>query len=177
VKAQHRNHLALVYQEIGRLAFRAGDNAGAIAWAERALAEAARADEQPSDRERVRERAATQAQAYNTLGVALARTGQPRQAVDRIKQSIALAEGHDLLQATCRGYTNLSVLESSLDPPRSIETCLRGLEVASRVGDLAFQSAARQSGGGLLRAHQSLRGGGYRSGGNRNRPRPPARPS
>src|SRR5436853_51163 len=73
-------------------------------------------------------------------GAAPARTGQPRQAVDRIKQSIALAESHDLLQATCRGYTNLSVLESSLDPPRSIETCLRGLEVARKVGDLAFQS-------------------------------------
>ena len=131
---------AQLYQEIGRLAFRAGDNAGAIAWAERALAEAARADASPSDGERVRERAATQAQAYNTLGVALARTGQPRQAVDRIEQSIALAESHDLLQATCRGYTNLSVLQSSLDPPRSIETCLRGLEVARKVGDLAFQS-------------------------------------
>ncbi len=131
---------AQLYQEIGRLAFRAGDNAGAIAWAERALAEAAREDAPPSDGERVREMAATQAQAYNTLGVALARTGQPRQAVDRIKRSIALAEGHDLLQATCRGYTNLSVLQSSLDPPRSIETCLRDLEVARKVGDLAFQS-------------------------------------
>ena len=32
---------AQLFQEIGRLAFRAGDNAGAIAWAERALAEAA----------------------------------------------------------------------------------------------------------------------------------------
>ena len=32
------------------------------------------------------------------------------EAVDRIEQSIALAEAHDLLQATCRGYTNLSVL-------------------------------------------------------------------
>ncbi len=131
---------AQLYQEIGRLAFRAGDNAGAITWAERALAEAARADASPPDSERMRERAATQAQAYNTLGVALARTGQPQQAVDRIEQSIALAESHDLLQATCRGYTNLSVLQSSLDPPRSIETCLRGLEVARKVGDLAFQS-------------------------------------
>jgi len=131
---------AQLYQEVGRLAFRAGDNAGAITWAERALAESARADAPPSDSERIREMAATQAQAYNTLGVALARTGQPHQAVDRIEQSIALAEGHDLLQATCRGYTNLSVLQSSLDPPRSIETCLRGLEVARKVGDLGFQS-------------------------------------
>jgi tetratricopeptide (TPR) repeat protein len=130
---------AQLYQEIGRLAFRAGDNAGAIGWAERALAEAARADAPPSNGERVREKAATQAQAYNTLGVAMAR-GPAQAAVDRIELSIALAEGHGLLQATCRGYTNLSVLQSSLDPPRSIETCLRGLEVARRVGDLAFQS-------------------------------------
>jgi adenylate cyclase len=32
---------AQLFQEIGRLAFRAGDNIGAIAWAEKALAEAA----------------------------------------------------------------------------------------------------------------------------------------
>ncbi|MBS0523847.1 MAG: AAA family ATPase [Proteobacteria bacterium] len=130
---------AQLHQELGRLAFRAGDNANAIAWAERALAELALADE-PSDGDRARETAATKVQAYNTLGVALARMGQLAQAVGTIEQSIALAEHHDLLQATCRGYTNLSVLQSSLDPPRSIETCQRGLAVARRVGDLAFQS-------------------------------------
>jgi tetratricopeptide (TPR) repeat protein len=32
------------------------------------------------------------------------------------------------------------VLYSSLDPRRSIETCLRGLEPAKKVGDLGFQS-------------------------------------
>ena len=125
---------------MGRLAFRAGDNAGAIAWAERALAEAAREEETPADPERAREAAATRAQAYNTLGVALARTGRLAEAVDQIEQSIALAEAHDLLQAACRGYTNLGVLYSSLDPRRSIETCLRGLETAKKVGDLGFQS-------------------------------------
>jgi adenylate cyclase len=130
---------AQLYQELGRLAFRAGDNPNAIVWAERALAELAPADG-PSDSDRARETAATRAQAYNTLGVALARMGQLAQAVGRIEQSIALAEHHDLLQATCRGYTNLSVLQSSLDPPRSIETCQRGLAVARQVGDLAFQS-------------------------------------
>jgi adenylate cyclase len=40
----------------------------------------------------------------------------------------------------CRGYTNLGVLYSALDPRRSIETCLRGLETAKKVGDLGFQS-------------------------------------
>jgi tetratricopeptide (TPR) repeat protein len=83
---------------------------------------------------------ATEVQAYNTLGVALALTGRVQEAADRIRRSIALAESHKLLQATCRGYTNLSVLLSSLDPPRSIETCLRGLEAAKKVGDLGFQS-------------------------------------
>jgi tetratricopeptide (TPR) repeat protein len=80
------------------------------------------------------------AQAFNTLGVALARTGRLAEAVDRIEQSIGLAEARELLPAACRGYTNLGVLYSSLDPRRSIETCLRGLETAKKVGDLAFQS-------------------------------------
>jgi tetratricopeptide (TPR) repeat protein len=80
------------------------------------------------------------AHAYNTLGVALARTGRPAEAVSQIERSIALAEARELLQAACRGYTNLGVLYSSLDPQRSIETCLRGLETAKKVGDLGFQS-------------------------------------
>jgi tetratricopeptide (TPR) repeat protein len=72
--------------------------------------------------------------------VALARTGRVAEAVQQIERSIALAEAHDLLPAACRGYTNLGVLYSSLDPRRSIETCLRGLEMAKKVGDLGFQS-------------------------------------
>ena len=131
---------AQLFQEIGRLAFRAGDNAGAIAWAERALADAAHEEKISNDPERVREAAATRTQAYNTLGVALARTGRLDQAVDQIERSIELAETHDLLQAACRGYTNLGVLYSSFNPRRSIETCLRGLETAKKVGDLGFQS-------------------------------------
>jgi adenylate cyclase len=131
---------AQLFQEVGRLAFRVGDNAGAIAWAERALAEAAREEETSADPERARETAAMRAQAYNTLGVALAHTGRLAEAVDKIEQSIRLAEAHDLLQAASRGYANLGVLYSSLDPRRSIETCLRGLETAKKVGDLGFQS-------------------------------------
>jgi adenylate cyclase len=131
---------AHLFQEMGRLAFRAGDNAAAIAWAERALAEAARDEEAAPDVARAREAAAMRAQAYNTLGVALARTGRLAEAVAQIERSIGLAESRDLLQDACRGYTNLGVLYSSLDPRRSIETCLRGLETAKKVGDLGFQS-------------------------------------
>ena len=79
-------------------------------------------------------------QAYNTLGVSLARMGRLAEAVDQIEHSVGLAEAHDLPQAACRGYTNLGVLYSSLDPRRAIETCLRGLETAKKVGDLGFQS-------------------------------------
>ena len=131
---------AHLFQEMGRLAFRAGDNAAAIAWAERALTEAAGEAETAAEPERAREAAAMRAQAYNTLGVALARTGRLAEAVEQIERSIGLAEARDLLQAACRGYTNLGVLYSSLDPQRSIETCLRGLETAKKVGDLGFQS-------------------------------------
>ncbi|PYN58280.1 MAG: adenylate/guanylate cyclase domain-containing protein, partial [Candidatus Rokuibacteriota bacterium] len=131
---------AHLFQEMGRLAFRAGDNAGAITWAERALAEATHEEEAATEPERAREATTMRAQAYNTLGVALARTGRLTEAVEQIERSIGLAETRDLLQAACRGYTNLGVLFSSLDPRRSIETCLRGLETAKKVGDLGFQS-------------------------------------
>jgi adenylate cyclase len=135
--AIQRAHL---FQEMGRLAFRAGDNAAAIGWAERALAEAGHEPEHVTQPERAREVASVRAQAYNTLGVALARTGRLDEAVQQIERSISLAEARELLQAACRGYTNLGVLYSSLDPRRSIDTCLRGLETAKKVGDLGFQS-------------------------------------
>jgi adenylate cyclase len=131
---------AHLFQEMGRLAFRAGDNAEAIRWAERALAEATPEAEAAAEPERGREAAVMRAQAYNTLGVALARLGRLTEAVEQIERSIGLAEERDLLQAACRGYTNLGVLYSSLNPQRSIETCLRGLETAKKVGDLGFQS-------------------------------------
>ena len=131
---------AHLFQEMGRLAFRAGDNTEAIRWAERALAEATPEAEAAAEPERGRDAAVMRAQAYNTLGVALARLGRLTEAVEQIERSIGLAEERDLLQAACRGYTNLGVLYSSLNPQRSIETCLRGLETAKKVGDLGFQS-------------------------------------
>ena len=128
--AIERAHL---FQELGRLAFRAGDSNAALAWAQRAL------DEVPAD-DAAHAATVVRAEACNTLGVALARLGRPSEAVAQIERSVAQAEAHELLQAACRGYTNLGVLYATLDPPRSIETCLRGLETARKVGDLAFQS-------------------------------------
>ena len=97
------------------------------------------------------------------------------EAVDKIEQSIALAETHDLLQATCRGYTNLGVLYSSLDPRRSIETCLRGPRDREEGRRSRLPVAALcQPCGRLLRADRPLRGRGHRGGANGHRPRPQA---
>jgi adenylate cyclase len=142
---EHRDdvELAHLYQEMGRLAFRDGDHQRALEWAERALAHVepllAPATE-PQDPETRREAAAALAHAHNTLGVALARLGRLEEAVARIERSVVAAEAEGLLSVVCRGYANLGVLYSTLDPARSIETCQRGLTVAKRIGDLGFQS-------------------------------------
>jgi adenylate cyclase len=132
---------AHVCQEIGRLAFRNGDNERAIEWAQRALAQAERVTAAAgADAEEAREGATAIAQACTTLGVALARTGHLEEAVRHTERSVEVAERHGLLRAACRGYTNLGVLYSTLDPGRGIETCQRGLETAMKIGDLGFQS-------------------------------------
>ena len=139
-----RGHIELahLYQEMGRLAFRSGDNPRAIEWAERALGQAAAlaGSESPSVAEGDRAAAEVTAHAHNTLGVALARIGRLEEAVRHIERSVAAAEAHDLLQVACRGYTNLGVLYSAHDPQRAIDTSVRGLETAKRIGDLALQS-------------------------------------
>ena len=134
--------LAHLYQEMGRHAFRTGDNQGALSWAERALAQAERVASSLKSRGAPADAGAAtaMAQAYNTLGVAEARMNRLRDAVGHIERSVAVAEAHDLMQAACRGYTNLGVLYSTLDPKRAIDTCVRGLETAKKIGDLGLQS-------------------------------------
>jgi adenylate cyclase len=144
--AGHPEHIELahLHHEMGRQAFRSGDNEGAVAWAERALSQAERlipaGAGDPGGSDRSVEVASAIAQAYNTLGVALARMGRLQSAVEHIERSVAVAEAHDLMQAACRGHTNLGVLYSTLDPKRAIDTCLRGLETAKKIGDLGLQS-------------------------------------
>ena len=137
--------LAHLYQALGRLAFRSGDNDGAIAWAERALAHADASDGPGGAggvgaAEQESELAEVVAHAHNTLGAALARTGRVAEAIQHVERSLAVAEAHGLLQVACRGYTNLGVLYSTSDPRRAIDTSVRGLETARRIGDLALQS-------------------------------------
>jgi adenylate cyclase len=140
----HAEHIELahLYQEMGRLAFRSGENDRAIDWAERALAAAdrLRSAAHANDADERREAAAVTAHAYNTLGIALARTGRLDEAVAHVERSVEIAHAHELLQIACRGYTNLGVLYSTLDPQRSITTCLRGIETAKKIGDLGVQS-------------------------------------
>jgi adenylate cyclase len=139
----HREHIeqAHLYQEMGRLAFRGGDSQRAVEWAEQARLHAERLAADPALDAGGRGEAVTAAaQSHNTLGVALARLGRLEEAVRHIERSVALARETGLLQAACRGLANLSVLYSTLDPARAIETCAAGLEMAKKIGDLGFQS-------------------------------------
>jgi adenylate cyclase len=138
-----REHIerAHLYQEMGRLAFRSGDSERAVEWAEQARLHAERLTADPAlDADGRGEAATAAAQSHNTLGVALARLGRLEEAVEHIERSVALARDNGLLQAACRGLANLSVLYSTLDPARAIETCAAGLEMAKKIGDLGFQS-------------------------------------
>ncbi|MGM4872128.1 adenylate/guanylate cyclase domain-containing protein [Bradyrhizobium sp. 956_D2_N1_5] len=130
---------AHLLQERGRLAFRTGDHVAAARWADEALGYArsvpADADEQGGP-----EAARAIAEALNTKGVALARLGRHEEAVREVEQSVAAAETAGLLNVACRGYTNLGVLYTIVDPAKAVEVCRRGLDVARRIGDLGFQA-------------------------------------
>ncbi len=141
--AGDREHIerAHLYQEIGRLAFRGGDSQRAVEWAEQARVHAEQLAADPALDAGGRGEALTAAaQSHNTLGVACARLGRMEEAVGHIERSVALARETGQLQAACRGLANLSVLYSTLDPARAIETCAEGLEMAKKIGDLGFQS-------------------------------------
>jgi adenylate cyclase len=131
-----RAHLS---QERGRLAFRTGDHAAAVRWADQAI-EYAEAYSTDTGKEIKLEAARAVAEALNTKGVALARLGQKVEAMHEIERSVAVAEASTLQSVACRGYTNLGVLYSVVDPARAIAACRRGLEVATRIGDLSFQA-------------------------------------
>ncbi|MEM7021954.1 MAG: AAA family ATPase [Pseudomonadota bacterium] len=141
---EHRDdiELAYLYCEMGRLAFRKGDNDGAVDLARKALALAERvlAAVRDDKLEAAREAGGIVAEAYGTLGVAEARRSHRQAAIAHVERSVDVAERHGLLQAACRGYTNLSVLYSNLDPRGAIDTCNKGLAVAQKIGDLGLQA-------------------------------------
>ncbi|AYG65655.1 MULTISPECIES: adenylate/guanylate cyclase domain-containing protein [unclassified Rhizobium] len=130
---------AHLLQERGHLAFRMGDQAAAAEWATQALQ---RLETLPIDgtTEAGREAARAMAEALNTKGAALARLGRRRDAVQEVERSLTVAEKADLQSAACRAYSNLGVLYTIVDPAHAIRICRRGLEVATRIGDLGFQA-------------------------------------
>jgi predicted ATPase len=130
---------AHLLQERGRLAFRTGDHVAAARWADEALGHA-RSVPADADEQSGLEAARAIAEALNTKGVALARLGRHQEAVREVEQSVAAAETAGLLNVACRGYTNLGVLYTIVDPAKAVEVCRRGLDVARRIGDLGFQA-------------------------------------
>src|SRR5262249_42338925 len=130
---------AHLLQERGHLAFRTGDHTAAAKWADEALGYA-KSVPSDVDQQAALEAARATAEALNTKGVALARLGRSREAVSEGERSVAAAEAAGLPRAACRGYTNLGVLYTMVDPAKAIEVCRRGLDTARRIGDLGFQA-------------------------------------
>ncbi|MBZ9850368.1 AAA family ATPase [Mesorhizobium sp. CA14] len=130
---------AHLWQERGRQAFRSGDNALAAKWADAAL-DCVRTLTTEHVSEIGRDATLVTAEALNTKAVALARLGRDREAVGQVERSIELAEAAGLLATACRGYTNLGVLYTTIDPTKAMEVCRRGLDVARRIGDLGYQA-------------------------------------
>ncbi len=125
---ESRERAALVH-ELARLYFRIGDNANARVWAERALELGKKLSAQE-----------TIAQAYNTLGIAVARSGEIEKGIEYVEMSRAGALEHDLLGAACRAYANLGMLYAAVDHAKSIAFSNEGLALARRIGDLACES-------------------------------------
>src|SRR4029079_19345208 len=130
---------AHLWQERGRLAFRTGDHAQAAKWADEAL-DCTRSLPPGLDPQAAREAALVTAEALNTKGVALARLGRSREAVHEVERSVEVAEAAGLQGAAFRGYTNLGVLYTTINPAQAMDVCRRGLAVSRRIGDLGFQA-------------------------------------
>ncbi|HSP73292.1 MAG TPA: AAA family ATPase, partial [Gaiellaceae bacterium] len=120
---------ARLYQELGRIHFRLGEHERAMEWARRALA----LGQQLGAPDVV-------ANAYNTLGIAIARAGDIEQAAAHVRQSLETALGHQLGAIACRAYSNLAVMYAALDHERSGEYCREGLALAEKIGDQLQQA-------------------------------------
>ncbi|SOC40416.1 adenylate cyclase [Rhizobium subbaraonis] len=131
--------LAHLMQRQGHFAFRAGDYRRAALWADRALECANHLPPRPNEAEKA-DIALAIARAFNTKGVALARLGQSREALQMVERSVEIALGANHLNTACRGYTNLGALYTTMDPARAIEVCKRGYDMARQIGDLGHQA-------------------------------------
>ena len=132
---------AHLYEELGLAAFRSGDNGTALEWSTRALqsAEAAMSESGPVAPDVRKAALAAVAHANNTIGAALARSGQLEEAREHMERSVAVAREQGLLDVACRAYANLGVLYSTVEPRRAIEVSQTGLELASKIVAASLQ--------------------------------------
>jgi len=79
-------------------------------------------------------------EAYNTLGVAMARAGDIERGAAYVKQSLETALARQLGAIATRAYTNLAVMHASLDHELSARYCREGLALAQEIGDRLQQS-------------------------------------
>lgn len=121
--------MALLYQELGRLHFRIGDDQQAIMWAQRALELGQRLDAYE-----------VLSQASNTSGISMARRGELEEGIAKVEQSLQIALQYGLPTAACRAYTNLGMLLAAIDRERALSYCHEGLALATKIGDLSQQS-------------------------------------
>ncbi|HXH83316.1 MAG TPA: tetratricopeptide repeat protein, partial [Candidatus Tectomicrobia bacterium] len=80
------------------------------------------------------------AEAYNVLGVALAREGDVEGGADVVRQGLQTALAHDLGSIACRAYANLAVMYTTLDHEQSERFCRQGLALAEKIGDRLQQA-------------------------------------
>jgi adenylate cyclase len=118
-----------LYHERARIHFRLGEHEPATRWARRALEIGERLDAPD-----------IVAEAYNVLGVALARSGDVEGGADVIRRSLGTALAHELGSVACRAYANLAVIYATLDPEQSERLCREGLALAERIGDRLQQA-------------------------------------
>ena len=171
---------AHLFQEMGRLAFRAGDNATADRrWARARAGRGWRRRRRGRATARAREATVVRAEAFNTLGVALARLGRLAEAVGADRA----AASRRPRRTTCCRRPAAATPTSACSMPRSIRSAASrpacaGSRPRRKVGDLGFQSRLYAN---LAVAYcaldQPLRGRRHRGGAGRRRPRPPARPA
>jgi adenylate cyclase len=120
---------ARLAQELARVHVRRGEHARATEWARRALELGERLG--ASD---------VVSLAYNTWGVALARSGEVEEGATFVQKSLETALAHELGAAACRAYTNLAVMYAGIDSRRSRAYCEDGLALARKIGDQLQQS-------------------------------------
>ena len=160
---------AHLFQEMGRLAFRAGDNAAAIAWAERALAEASRTRRSRHRARRARARPPPCARRPTTRSASRSRApGRLAEAVDQIEQQRRAGRGaRSAAGGLPRVHESRRALQLARPAPQHRDLPPRARDREEGGRSRLPVAALREPRGGLLRADGPVRGGRRRGGAQR----------